>query len=55
MCFQYMILVRETYKLWLNELCRILIIKLWNAKFTMTFHSQKPCKENQTNLEDIKP
>jgi hypothetical protein len=55
MCFQYTILMRETYELWLNEFCTISITKSWNVKFTMTFHFQKTCKENQTNLEDIKP
>jgi len=35
MCFQCMILMLETYELWMNEFCTIFIIKSWNAKFVM--------------------
>jgi hypothetical protein len=35
MCFQWMILACETYKLWMNKFCMISIIKSWNAKFVM--------------------
>jgi hypothetical protein len=35
MCFQCMILMLETYELWMNEFCMIFIIKSWNAKFVM--------------------
>jgi hypothetical protein len=34
-CFQCMILVCETCKLWMNEFCMIFIIKLWNVKFVI--------------------
>jgi hypothetical protein len=35
MCFQCMILMFETNKLWMNEFCTSFIIKLWNVKFVM--------------------
>jgi hypothetical protein len=35
MCFQCMMLMLETYKLWMNEFCTISIIKSWNVKFVM--------------------
>jgi len=35
MCFQCMILMFETYELWMNEFCTISIIKSWNVKFVM--------------------
>jgi len=35
MCFQYMILVHETYELQMNEFCMISITKSWDAKFMM--------------------
>ncbi len=34
-CFQCMISMWETYKLWINFFCTILIVKLWNVKFVM--------------------
>jgi hypothetical protein len=37
MYFQCMILVHETYKLWINEFCMIFIIKSWVVKFVMEF------------------
>jgi hypothetical protein len=37
MCFQCMILVRETYELWMNKFCMIFIIKSWVVKFVMQF------------------
>jgi hypothetical protein len=47
MCFQYMILVHETYKLWLNKFCTISIIKSWNAKFMMQY-----CKKYKDNISN---
>jgi hypothetical protein len=41
MCFQYTILMRETYKLWMNEFYTISITKLWNAKFMMQLYEQE--------------
>jgi hypothetical protein len=35
MCFQYTILVRETYELCLNKFYTISITKSWNVKFMM--------------------
>jgi len=35
MCFQYMISMCEMYKLWMNGVCTISIIKLWDVKFVM--------------------
>jgi hypothetical protein len=35
MCFQCMILIHETYELWMDEFCMIFITKSWNAKFMM--------------------
>ncbi len=32
-----MILVCEMYKLWMNEVCMISIIKLWDVKFVMMY------------------
>jgi hypothetical protein len=34
-CFQCMILVCETYELWMNKFCTIFIIKLWDTKFVI--------------------
>jgi len=33
MCFQCMILVCETYKLWMNKFCTISITKSWYVKW----------------------
>jgi hypothetical protein len=35
MCFQCMILVCETYDLWMNKICTITINKLWDVKFVI--------------------
>jgi hypothetical protein len=35
MCFQCMILIHETYELWMNKFCTIFIFQSWNAKFMM--------------------
>jgi hypothetical protein len=35
MCFQCMILMREMYKLWMNEFFTISITKSWDVKFVM--------------------
>ncbi len=35
MCFQYMLLMCEMCKLWLNEICTIFIIESCYAKFAM--------------------
>jgi hypothetical protein len=36
MCFQCIILVCETYELWMNKFCMIFITNSWDAKFMMT-------------------
>jgi hypothetical protein len=36
MCFQCMIVVHEMYELQMSKICTI--IKLWDAKFVMSFH-----------------
>jgi len=35
MCFQCTISMCEMYELWMNKICMISIIKLWNVKFVM--------------------
>jgi hypothetical protein len=40
MCFQYMILVYETYELWLNAFYTIFIIKSWDVKFVIIKYDQ---------------
>jgi hypothetical protein len=47
MCLQYMILVHETYELWLNKFCMIYITKSWNVKFVMQY-----CKKWKDNISN---
>jgi hypothetical protein len=49
MCFQCMILVCETYELWMNKFCTIIIIKSWDTKFVMQFH-----KDVWYNIQNVK-
>jgi len=48
MCFQCMILVCETYKLWMNKFCTISIIKSWNVKFVMNRNNKVTTNKNYT-------
>jgi hypothetical protein len=47
MCFQWAILVHETYKLWINKFNTIFIIKSWDLKFVMHTH------HNLTSLTNV--
>jgi len=55
-CFQCIILVCETYKLWINKFCKILITKSWDVKFVMkdqTFLPLEHIKHYENYLKKV--